>query len=358
MRSKSEILAEVKEAVDAGVLSDLDLQPFLSKHTSPLMVGGSSEKKSLKLSVVDVLFYVAGLVLFSAVLSIIVQSWNDSSPFMHVILSVGVGSGMWSVAAYLLKSSQLNDIRRGLVNSLLLTGSLSIIVGGYIMSNALIGGFGEINYVAGAVTFVVLSIAHLLFDKLVKHNLVLLTGVLLGVIAIPSLIFDFLDASEASVDVWSLVVILSAGLLVLASRQAAKLRPAASDDVGTAFDWLASFVALATMYISSYGSLGFLWLLALVLGVLGIYYLSIVFHNKHLLGTASFFLVLMVITGSFRYFSGFGITTSLALSAVGLLGSAAIASNIKKKYFVKPLTPIVAGPNLVQEDPPNINTGI
>jgi hypothetical protein len=54
------------------------------------------------------------------------------------------------------------------------------------------------------------------------------------------------------------------------------------------------------------------------------------------LGNASFFLVLTVITIAFKYFSGFGVTTSLILATIGLLGSALAASNINKKYFKKP----------------------
>jgi hypothetical protein len=59
-------------------------------------------------------------------------------------------------------------------------------------------------------------------------------------------------------------------------------------------------------------------------------------QNKHLLGNASFFMVLTIVTISFKYFSGYGITFSLIVAAIGLLGSAAVASNIHKKYFKQP----------------------
>ena len=73
------------------------------------------------------------------------------------------------------------------------------------------------------------------------------------------------------------------------------------------------------------------------MGVLVIFYLSVISQNRHLLGNASFFLVLTVITISFKYFSGFGVTTSLIMATIGLLGSAAVASSINKKYFKRPL---------------------
>ncbi len=89
------------------------------------------------------------------------------------------------------------------------------------------------------------------------------------------------------------------------------------------------------MYVSVFGAYSTLWMGALVVAVFGIFYLSIISQNKHLLGNASFFLVLSVITVSFKYFSGYGVTTSLILATIGLLGSAAVAASINKKYFAK-----------------------
>ena len=89
------------------------------------------------------------------------------------------------------------------------------------------------------------------------------------------------------------------------------------------------------MYVASYGDHGLLWLGVLVMGVFTLFYLSIVTQDKRLLGNASFFLVITVITVSFKYFSGYGATTSLVLATLGLLGSAAVASGINKKYFEK-----------------------
>jgi hypothetical protein len=54
------------------------------------------------------------------------------------------------------------------------------------------------------------------------------------------------------------------------------------------------------------------------------------------LGNASFFLVLTVITICFRYFNDYGVTTSLILATIGLLGSAAVAAMINKTYFKQP----------------------
>ena len=332
--NKQELLAELHQALMHGVLTEDDLRPFISERPVNHKVL-AKEKPTSRLSAVDVMFYVAGIVLFTAIMSIIAQSWNDGDYLLHVLLSAGVGSLLWVLAYVLVKSPQQSDLRRGLTNSLLLTGSLSIVVGGYIISNELIGGFDEINYFAGAITFAILGGLHVGFDRLIRRNLILLLGVFLAVAAFPALLFGILQYSDVPLDLWCIVFILAAGVLAYATRVVAKLNPD-RPQLRSAFDSLAAFIALMSMYVASYGDLGALWLVALIGGVLGMFYLSILAQNKHLLGNASFFLVLTVITISFKYFSGYGATTSLIISAIGLLGSAAVASTINKKYFKKP----------------------
>ncbi|HJQ08172.1 MAG TPA: hypothetical protein VJ836_01670 [Candidatus Saccharimonadales bacterium] len=336
MKSKQEILGDIQEGLRAGVITEADIEPFVAyqqNQPEPAIAHTAGQgNKPDKLSAVDVMFYIAGIVLFSAIMSVIVQSWHDGNALVHILLSAGVGVGLWSLAYYLIKKPLQNDVRKGLINSLLLTGSLSVVAGGYIITNEIIGGFEEVNFIPGAVMLAVIGGVHLGFDRLIKRDLTLLMGILLCVASFPALLFGFLQGTEVSVDVWSVIFILSAGLLVYAARVVAKINPD-RQKIRSSFDSFSAFVALLSMYVSSFGNYGVLWLGILIAGVFGIFYLSIISQNKHLLGNASFFLVLTVITISFKYFSGYGITTSLVLAAIGLLGSAAIASSINKKYF-------------------------
>lgn len=341
MKSKEEILQEVQEGLSAGVITEAELSQFIAVtppvqlQPAPVPVPTQSEsedEKSNKLSAVDIMFYVAGLVLFSAIMSIIVQSWSDGNPLTHILLSAGVGAMLWSLAYYLILSKFQSDTRKGLVNSLLLTGSLSIITGGYIIVNHLIGGFDEVNFVPAAIMLLVVGFLHIGFDRLIARNIILLTGIFLSVASFPALLFGFLQDSEVPVDIWAGVLISAALLLVAATRTVAKLHPE-RPSLRTAFDSFAAFIALMTMYAASFGDYGAAWQFLLFLGVIGIFYLSIIAQNKHLLGNGSFFLVLTVITVSFRYFSGYGATVSLVLAAIGLLGTAAVAASINHKYF-------------------------
>lgn len=335
MRSKEEILAELQESLTAGVITEADIKPFIITQPEPVIAITTPEakaNKSEKLSVVDVMFYVAGIVLFSAILSIIVQSWNDGNALVHILLSAGVGIGLWLVAYYLINSSYQNEVRNGLTNALLLTGSLSVIVGGYVITNEIIGGFEEVNFIAGAFMLAILGAVHIGFDKLIKRDLILMMGVLLGVASFPALIFGFLKDSDVAMDVWTTILVITSVILVFATRVVAKIKPD-RQKISNSFDSFAAFLALMSMFVSSFTEYGVLWLGALVFSIFIIFYLSIISQNKHVLGNGSFFLVLTVITISFKYFSGYGVTTSLILATIGLLGSAAVASGINKKYF-------------------------
>ena len=336
MRTKQEILAELKEGLSSGVLTESDIKPFITSQ-QPAVISKVQEpdNKPEKLSAVDVMFYIAGIVLFSTIMSVIVQSWDDGNPFVHILLSAVIGMGLWSIAYYLIKGPLQSDIRKGLTNALLLTGSLLMIVGGYIITNEMIGGFEEVNYIPAAFALAVLGGFHIGFDRLIKRDLMLLMGVLLAVSAFPALLFGFLQNSGAPMDVWTIIFIISSGLLVYATRVVAKMNPDRKK-IHNSFDSFAAFLALMSMYVASYSDYGVLWIGALIAAVFGIFYLSIILQSKHLLGNGSFFMVLTIITISFKYFSGYGVTFSLIIATLGLLGSAAVASSINKKYFKQP----------------------
>lgn len=339
MNDREMMIAEIQEGLRSGLITEADIRSLIHEPVAAPVMAPMSEvsaAKSERLSAVDVMFYVAGIVLYAAVMSVIGQTWGSDDTVLHILLSAGVGMALWFIAYYLIRNGRQTDIQKGLINALLLTGSLSVVTGGYIISNQLVEGFGEVNFIAGAVTLVSVGALHLAFDRLIRRDMTLLMGVLFCVAAFPALLFGILQDADAPGDIWSMAVIISAGLLVYATRVVAKLNPA-RETVRRSFDAFAAFLTLVSMYISSFGEYGALWLIGLIIGVLGIFYLSVLSQNRHLLGNASFFLVLTVITISFKYFAGFGVTTSLILATIGLLASAAVASGVNKRYFKRPV---------------------
>lgn len=343
MKDKQEILNGIREGLNAGVIAEDEVRDLLAptSATTPAKPNPDTDKttetKPKKLSAVDIMFYVAGVLLYAAVLSFIVQSWDDGGVFAHVLMCAGLGALLWTLAYYLSKSPGQTDIRAGMVSTSLLTGSLLNITGGYIIVNELVGGYREINFIPSAFMFAIVGTIHIGFDRLIKRDLILLMGLLLVVASFPALMFGVLQDMDVPPDVWSIILIGSAIFLALSTRVVATI-DVSRQNVRRSFDGFAAFVALLVMYISSFGDYDAFWLVLLIVAVFGFFYLSVLMHSKHLLGNASFFLVLSVITISFRYFSGYDVTTSLILATAGLLGSAALASHIHRKYFKAPVS--------------------
>jgi hypothetical protein len=332
VKDRQDLLLEIHDALTRGIITASDLRQFNQDKQQDNI---SNLEKNDKLSSVDIMFYIAGIVLFSAIISFIVQSWSDVDRIVHITFSAGTGTVLWMAAYYIIRLPRRTDIQNGLTNALLLTGSLSIVVGGYIISNELIGGYDQLNYISGAVTFLTLGVIHIAYDRLIKRDIILLLGVLSAVLSFPMLMLGILGDTQITIDTFTCIILVTTGLLSYATRVVGKINTSRASKISTAFDPLAAFSALSAVYAASFGEYSALWLIALTAGILSIFYISIISQNKHLLGNASLFLVITVITISFKYFSGYGITTSLTLSALGLLGSAAIAANINKKYFTK-----------------------
>lgn len=325
MRTKDELLEEIRAALASGLLTPRDLAPFVGDSLST-----TEAPARARLSVAGSLFYVAGIILFAAVLSVIGQTW-DGGTALHLFLTVVLGAGLWVVAYGLGKSPQASDLSRGLSDALLLTGSLLMITGGYIVTN-LFGRYGTLDFFEASVALLVLAVLHLGVWRIIRRDLVYLISILLGVAAVGAVLFGMLREADATGDIWALSVVALAGLLAWATRVVARLGKETAH-MADAYDRFAIVLGLLTMYIASFGSYAWLWYLGLAGGILCVYYLSIVSRQKILLGTASVFLTLVAITLSFRYFAAFGATTSLVLSALAILGVAVLASRLHKKYL-------------------------
>lgn len=324
MLSKNELVDELKGALKSGLIERSELESLISTAPST-----SSSKELKKFSVVQGLFYVTGIVLFAAVLSVLAQTWSGGTG-LHIILTLVLGSVLWLVA-YLIGSQQVSEVRLGLADSLLLTGSLLVVTGGYVVIN-IFGGYDAVDFLQAAPVALVLAAVHVGLWMIVRRDLPYLLGVFLAVVAVGALTFEFLRELSVGGDVVALALVLLLALLSWSTHTVASLSRKTAHLAG-AFDNLAIVASLITVYIASFGDLAWLWYLALAGGIIGVYYRSIVVRQRLLLGTASIFLVLLTITLSFRYFGEFGVTASLILSAMAILGVAMLASNLSKKYL-------------------------
>ncbi len=326
---KQKLLDAVATALTNGTVSKNELLGVLERHSA---TGKEHESSSpSRISAVDIMFYIAAIVLFAAIVALIGQSW-DSGVGVRIFLSAGLGTLFWSTAVYLIHLAKKSDVRNGITNALLLTGSLSLITGGFIIANEFVD-FDEASYYAASATLLILGLLHIIFGSQIKRDLLVLMGVLLSVTAFPTLVLGLLGETSVPMYINSLIVAMSGGLLAYATRIVSWIG-LGSQAAAKAFDSLGAFVALMSLYVASYDDgTGLLWLIVLIMGIIGLFYLSIVKQDKLMLGNGSFFLVIAIITISFRYFSDYGVAASLFVGAVGLIATAIVATTINRRYI-------------------------
>lgn len=325
---KKKLLDAVAAGLNNGVVTKSDLLTTIQTHSA---TSKSTASSASRVSAVDIMFYIAAVVLYAAIIALIGQSW-DSGAGVRVFLSAGLGTIFWAIAIYLMRLSKESDIKSGITNALLLTGSLSLIAGGFIIANEFVD-FDDVSYYAVSATLLLLGILHIVFGAQIRRDLIVLMGVLLGVAAFPTLVLGLLGEVDVPMYINSLVVAISGGLLAYATRVVSWIG-ASTQDAAKVFDSLGAFVALMSLYVASYDDgTGLLWLLVMIMGIIGLFYLSIVKQDKLMLGNGSLFLVIAIITISFRYFSDYGVSASLFVGALGLIGTAVIATTINRRYI-------------------------
>lgn len=328
---KERVLQTISTALDTGVVTKDDVVAVLHGSGPGSAKKSSQAPEANRVSAVDIMFYIAGIVLFAAIAALVGQAW-DSGSASRILLSSGTGALFWTIALYFMRQPQIDDIRRGITNSLLLAGSLSLISGGFIIVSEYVDP-DDGNFYAAALTLALLGTLHVGFGWQIKRDLLLLIGTLLAVASFPTLIFGILEGSDLPMFAHCLVIAVGGGLLAYATRVIARLGVASGAAFGHTFDALSAFIVLMSLYVASYDdSTGLLWLLVLILGVVGLFYLSIAKQNKLLLGNGSLFLVISIITISYRYFSD-NVAISLLISAAGLLGTAIMAATINRRYI-------------------------
>lgn len=325
---KQQLLDAITGGLRGGIVTKSDITGVIDKHSA---TNKADAVATSRVSAVDVMFYIAGIVLFAAIIALIGQSW-DSGVGVRVFLSAGLGTAFWAIAIYLIRLGNKSDISSGIINALLLTGSLSLIAGGFIIANEFVD-FDDVSYYAASVTLLLLGILHVIFGWQIRRDLLVLMGVILGVAAFPTLVLGLLGETTVPMYINSLVVAVSGGLLAYATRVVSWIG-ASSKGAAKVFDSLGAFISLMSLYVASYDDdIGLLWLLVMIMGIIGMFYLSIVKQDKLMLGNGSFFLVVAIITISFRYFSDYGVAASLFVGAIGLIATAVVATTINRRYI-------------------------
>lgn len=337
MNSKDKLLQNIRHALNEGIITKADIDAVVgdTHNDQTAITSKVRAKRSTPISPVDMLFYIAGVIIFATIMSIIAEFWSDDTFFFRFFMTIILGVTLWSISLYLIKRLKQSDILKGVTNSLIFTGSLLLVTGVVMTMNEIF----KINmtiyseaYTLLTIMLFILTVIHLVFDRYAQRNIVALTSVLLGSLTALSFMFTIMQAIKAPIGLWLTAVLSACVLLMYAARVFTKINPQ-RDNISKEFDVPAVWFGLGTMYIASFIDNGVLWLTILIASIIGVFYVSIVTRDKRLLWLGAAFLVLAILTITFRYFSEYGTTASLIIATFGVLGVAAGASYINKKYL-------------------------
>ena len=358
-QSKAALLAAVQDGLHNHVITDDDLRALLpalpvgqvgqvnpiSQVSQPanlaqVAINGATAGHAKKLSIVDVLFYLAGLVLYISLMVLTFQSGSDQ-PGMQIGVTLGSGLLLWTLVYILGREpgQSESDTRQGLINALMLTGCLAVVTGGMTAAYYVVGTDAATNgnnpafAYAVAVALAILGAAHLAYDRILRHIILVVLGFLLICAAFPTVFIALLMGGDVPADVWIMIGIATGLLIAGAGWLAAKTAPG-REAVKNGFLSLAGFIVLGSMYAGNYAStVPVIWEIILPLTIYLAFFISIKRKSKNFLITGSFYMVLFLVGISFKYFSGLGAAFSLMLSAASLLGTALLATRINKRYI-------------------------
>ncbi len=341
--NKEAILQAIRDGLASGALDQSDLRALVDEQDQPT-VGVSSNSISAatheaangkKLSIIDMLFYLAGIVLFAALAVLAGQSGEGVS---RILITLVPGLILWTLSYLYGSQPNPSEVRKGMVNAMVLTGCLAVVTGAFLAAWQVVGGSdaGSSFTYAASVALIILGVCHLLFDRLFRHIILVSLGVLLLVAAFPTLLAGILNGLNVSIDVWAAIGICTGILLGYGGRLAAMTAPGRGYLAGS-FASVAAFIILANIYAASFtSSAAIIWEILLPITIYGAFFVSIKRKSKNFLVNGSLFLVLFLVTVSFRYFAGLGAAFCLALSAMSLLATAFMAIHINKRYIKVP----------------------
>lgn len=330
---KDALLRQVRDALADGTITRDDLLT-VAESKAPVPAHEHAYSVSKVLNTADVLFFLAGIILYGA-LAVAATEAGDQSWISSMVLLIP-GLLLWAATYGLARRVAQSEVVKGFINALLLTGSLAVVSGGLlavyrITSNTTTDA--TVAY-ASAAALVVLGGLHLLFDRSYRHPLLVVFGFYLLVAAFPVAMAGALaGAYDASGDIWTLVSMGTGVLLGYGGIVAARTTPGRSYLRG-AFTPVGGVIVLGSAYLAAMTSdIAWIWQVILPLLIYSAFYYSIKRRSHHFLVTGSIFLALYLISMAFRYFSGIGASFCLVLSGVGLLVTAFLAITINKRYI-------------------------
>lgn len=330
--NKEEVLKSVKELAEQKMISKKELNEVFS----------SVDQNKKKNSLIEVLYYLGGLIVVFGIIILITKNWYKLNSVIKILSTLGSGIVVYLVAVFFRQYKKLKKIS----SAFYLMSALILPIGLFVIFK--IANFDIFSYGVYSIIFAILSIVYFLsyfFDK--TNEILLLFSIIFAMVLFYSVMGFFFEKSplwETYVGYLTLFVGFVYGLLGYIFRKTSlKVFTKPFYDLG------ALLTLSSAMYLGGYRAFSYkmplseiplvhigkmVWEIAFPFLTFFFVYLSVRLKHKRFLDFGVAFFMGYIIKITAEYFSD-SLGWPLALVIIGLLmiflGYSVV--NFRKKYF-------------------------
>ncbi|HAO64368.1 TPA: hypothetical protein DCQ44_00095 [Candidatus Taylorbacteria bacterium] len=325
--NKDQILAAITEMSRKGEISQQEILQAFGSTGLAGAVEVPERKKSLRLTVSQVLSSIGGLVICIGIIVLIVQHWNDMSSFLRILVSLGVALAAYAVAVLFWHYQNLKA-----TSSVIFAVSLVLLPVGLLVTINEIFGINDIlpvQIIVSSICFIIALISLFLY----KRNLFIVASVAFGTWLYFVVLTQLLDSSGSILsnsDIYAYITMFAGLAYVLMGYS--------FDKVDTSRKHLSNWLyrlGLVAILISGL-VIGGIWDVLYIGLVFAVIMLSVYVKNRTFLWLGGIFLMVYIIKITSQYFSeGLGWPFALVLAGIMLIAVGFFTSYIARKYISK-----------------------
>ncbi len=331
--NKEEVLKSVKELADKNMISKKELNEVFS----------SVDQNKKKNSIIEVLYYLGGLIVVFGIIILITKNWYKLNSVIKILSTLGSGIVVYLVAVFFRQYKKLKKIS----SAFYLMSALILPIGLFVIFK--IANFDIFSYGTYVIIFAILSILYSLsyiFDK--TNKILLLFSIIFATFLYYTVMGFFFGESPLWEETYFVYFTLLAGVVYILLGYL--FRKTSFKVFTKPFYNLGTLLTLSsTMYLGGYRAFSYkvplseiplshimkmVWEIAFPFLTFFFVYLSVRLKNKRFLDFGVAFFMGYIIKITAEYFSD-SLGWPLALVIIGLLmiflGYSVV--NFRKKYF-------------------------
>ena len=321
--NKQELLQQIQNSIQSGELTKEEINNLFPLGSAEVQI----QKKKHSINVVNVLYGIGGLIIFSGVIALVVQNWDMLGSFGRMLITLGM-----AVILYI-SSVLLTTRNHNVLAQILFAVSLVLFpIGIGVMLNEM-----NLDIEVGSVSVIFLTLtvfsalSYILLRKLAVFALFAIGFGTILAYSFLSYILSNSVVSFSSADYYmylTIVLGLSHGLFAYKLKQPSK-------DLATRRLGQFLFSTGTLGVLSGAIALGGIWDVLFAFVVVGTFLLSVYIHSRGMLILSSMFLIGYLFKITSEYFaSSVGWPIALILIGIATIVVAIGTYKINQKYFV------------------------